>query len=136
VTTAVLTNLTRPGAVLQAGDQFGLHITGTPNSEVRVDGTFPSGDAFSTVFGVTDAAGIYDTQGFEGPEHVGPWVMVWSVGGQAAPTMNIEVLPAGEAQDLVTEQDLVVTTPVSAIPTWAWALGGVAVLWFLMKGNR
>jgi hypothetical protein len=49
-------------------------------------------------------------------------------------TEAAEVLPAG-APPLSSSVAAAAPSGLSAVPMWAWALGGAALLWFLLRGG-
>ena len=130
-TTASLMNLTRPGDSLRVGDRSLLLIAGDPNSDVYVDVTFPTGATTHSKFGTTNASGEFTSQQDYTAEHLGHWSMTWSVNGQLAPTMEIDILPAVQVAEHI-EPDLTVmtTSTLSSIPTWVWIAGAAAIAWY------
>jgi hypothetical protein len=130
-TTAVLSNLTRPGETLAVGDYSLLQVSGDPNSDVWVDVTFPSGATAHTKFGKTDAAGNFASQQPYTAEHVGLWRMVWSVGEQPAQSMDVEVLSEPETTIETPPDGFASILPAGAsLPTWVWIAGALAIGWY------
>jgi hypothetical protein len=103
-----LNNLSRGGAgAFQVGDQFEVKISGSaPNSPVLITGLQGARQLHSAA-GNTDAHGNFTLVGVIAADSVGPWMQVWSVGGQQI----------GTAQFLVTGPPA--TPQVSAPPSVA-----------------
>jgi hypothetical protein len=134
-TTAVVSNITRPGETLAVGDRSLLQISGDPNSDVWVNVIFPSGETGHTKFGRTDASGNFSSQQPYSASDVGHWHMVWSVGEQPAEAMDVEVLAesettiVGETPPFDTGVESILPAGTS-IPTWVWIAGAAALAWF------
>lgn len=130
MTTAILSNTTSPGSSLAVGDAWELQIKGAPNQDVYATGSFPNGETFHTKFGTTDAEGNFTDTGTEAEEHIGPWVITWSVGNEAAPTMRFDVSATRETAQVPPDTEQTIQPAGLSIPLWAWILGGAAVAYF------
>ena len=97
-----LVNSSRPGQPFQVGDGFTVTVIGPANSPVAVQGTQNGTNKGTTPFGSTDSTGRHTISGSMTPDTVGTWSEVWTVGGNAAPTLNFSVAAAPSGASTTT----------------------------------
>ena len=94
VGTVKLTNLTRGGAEIYAGDQIQVDVSGPPEQIVAMK-TSVDGGKTSNLRGHTDAMGNRVVKTTMTEEHLGKHRQTWTVGGRCLdPPLEFEVLPA------------------------------------------
>jgi len=92
--TVNLTNTTRGGSNLYAGDGFSIELrSGAPNTAVTVTMT-KNGSNFGTYpMGTTNTSGSFILTGAVSANEIGAWTETWFVGGvQATPILTFDVL--------------------------------------------
>jgi hypothetical protein len=93
-TTVQLSNLSRSGGTIFAGDTLMVQVHGAPNQPVTLT-VSQNGATPSTVsMGQTDGNGNFSVVSAGKPEYAGSWTEIWKVGGAAAPTLLFSVSPA------------------------------------------
>lgn len=80
--TVELINITYPGDANFRADAFWtLTVTGAPNADVEIWGTYQGDPLHREVLGQTDANGVFVLDGQMDPIYIGAWVERYSVGG-------------------------------------------------------
>jgi hypothetical protein len=149
-----LTNVSRPGQPLAAGDGFLLTIKGAPNSPVVGSASQNGTSLGSTPWGNTDSTGVKQINGTMSAPNVGNWVETWTVGGGPPANLSFSVsaspgspagggapagggggggtptpapAPAAAAAPAFDLSFLTNTVPLFGFNVPVWALGAAAV---------
>jgi hypothetical protein len=144
----------RGGSSLVPGDTWQVSISGgAPNSPVTVTGNTAGNktDSVTSGMGSTDSQGNFSKSGTIGSGDVGSWSETWAVGGATAGSFSFTVqAPAAGAPSSGSAGGGSGTPPpsgsgtangsaggfsFSALPWWAWAAGGVGLL-FVLGGKK
>jgi hypothetical protein len=90
-TSAVLSNVSRPGQSFQVGDQWSLVISGDAGEAVTGSASQNGASVSSSNFGTTNESGQLTLGGTFGAGDVGTWSEVWQVGTGAAYPVSFTV---------------------------------------------
>jgi hypothetical protein len=125
-----LTNLSRPGAGFQVGDQFLVRVAGTPGRSVSVVARQNGGDWSTSTYGQTNTQGVFELRGQMGADHVGRWEELWKTNGAESALLTFDVsFAAATVQPGHTQ----LPAPVGATPAPAPLPAGAGVMDLLQR---